>query len=207
MLPTIVETRFSAYLDRKAVPRHIAEKPQQVVAAVEALLRVVRANAPPTASETWWQHVEDRLEVTAKTQAWPIASEIAEACKHVNAEWVKPAARSSDLPAEIEHMARRMNAGEAVAESALYGVNAVQLRRAGLVDEATLRRYRSAAYFARKAAYSREEADRWQAECEAHHEDVAASWDDHLRQKALRDRPGYGAAVPAKAMPGGRFDA
>lgn len=66
----------------------------------------------------------------------------------------------------------RMAAGEHVGEGYLYGSDAVELIARGLVDEPTMRRYRSAAYFRRKDAYGHDAATAWEGAAKQRHDDA-----------------------------------
>ena len=71
-------------------------------------------------------------------------------------------------------VARRMQRGDAVGEGWLYGYLAVRLLATGLVDGETMRRYRSAAYFARKHAYGVDKATAWEDERKDAHDKARA---------------------------------
>lgn len=67
-------------------------------------------------------------------------------------------------------MGRRMAAGDPVSESYLYGREAAELIRRGHVDEPTMRKYRSGAYFMRKAIYKEPAALDWEEAAKDRHE-------------------------------------
>ena len=69
-----------------------------------------------------------------------------------------------------EVMGKRMAEGKDVGENYLYGREAVELIRRKLVDEETMRLYRSAAFFARKEIQTEASALEWEAEAKARHQ-------------------------------------
>lgn len=70
----------------------------------------------------------------------------------------------------FEIAGNRMAANDPVGEAYLYGSDAVELIARGLVDEGTMRRYRSAAYFHRKDMYGQEAATAWEDSAKARHD-------------------------------------
>jgi hypothetical protein len=68
----------------------------------------------------------------------------------------------------------RMAAGEPVGEGYLYGSDAVELIAQGLVDQDTMRKYRSAAYFNRKSIYGHDAAIAWEEAAKQRHDDARA---------------------------------
>lgn len=74
----------------------------------------------------------------------------------------------------FEITAARMAAGEPVGEGYLYGSDAMELGARRLVDAETIRKYRSAAYFARKNAYGIEAATAWEDAAKQRHEEARA---------------------------------
>ena len=68
----------------------------------------------------------------------------------------------------------RMAEGEAVGEGYLYGADAVELIARQLVDQETMTRYRSAAFFRRKDIYGHDAALSWEAKAKARHDDAKA---------------------------------
>ena len=93
---------------------------------------------------------------TYKGRSWPTVSHVVDAM-NVSAKVSKPKQAEGKVeagwrPDTMQIMANRMNAGEAVSDSYLYGRSAVELLKAGLVDRETLRKCRSELYFAAKNA-------------------------------------------------------
>lgn len=74
----------------------------------------------------------------------------------------------------FEITGNRMAAGEPVGEGYLYGADAVELIARGLVDEPTMRRYRSAAFFHRKDIYGHDAAVAWEDAAKQRHDDARA---------------------------------
>lgn len=155
--------RLRDYLARRTIPRGFEGKAEALKAEADALVACVLRKAPREQFEGWWSAVERRLAEDAKTRAWPTEGEISEAAKAING----PRAVRVSEGNELNHLtiaAKRINAGEEVGESWVYGRGAVQLERAGLVTEARMKSYRSGWYFAHKAVYGEEAARAKEAE-------------------------------------------
>lgn len=91
---------------------------------------------------------------TYKGRSWPTVSHMIDAMDRVAKRSGGAVAIADEAPKwsldPLAIMARRMNEGEAVGDEWLYGQNAARLIASGLVPADTLRKYRSALYFAAK---------------------------------------------------------
>lgn len=72
--------------------------------------------------------------------------------------------------------AERMARGEPVGEMWLYGILACEMGARRLIDETTMRAYRSGAFFARRDIYGEKEALAWEAAAKADHEKAKQVW-------------------------------
>lgn len=164
-----IAARLRRFLDRRQPPRRVEGKPQAEADEVQALVAVVTRNAPRDAASLagWWQRFESTLG-EAGTGLWPTEREVRDAAAIVNRDRPKP---RSDGPSVDAHeiAGRRMANGEPVGENYLYGREAVELIRRGLVDEATMTRYRSAAFFSRRDIQTEASALAWEVEAKARH--------------------------------------
>ena len=164
---------LSRWLDRYAVPVHLRGKVEASQAEAECLARVLCKFAPATNYITFLNQVFDHVDFHARTRFWPAVAELKEACCNVSkgAKLLNQTEGALNLrPLAI--IARKMRRGEPVGEAYLWGIGAVELIAERLVDEATMRGYRIAAFNDRKAAYGEEAALRWEAEAKARHEDA-----------------------------------
>ena len=165
-----IASRLKRFLDRRQPPRRIEGKPQAETDEVQAMVGAVARYAPhgPDGLATWWPKFEAALG-EAGTGLWPTEREIRDAAAVANRD--RPKLRS-DGPAFDPHeiSARRMAAGEPVGENFLYGREAVEMIRRHLVDEPTMTRYRSGAFFSRKDMHGEASALAWEAEAKARHE-------------------------------------
>lgn len=164
---------LSRWLDRYAVPMHLRGKAEASQAEAECLARILCKFAPAMDYHAFLNQVFDQVDFHAKTRFWPTAAELKEACCNVSkgAKLLNQTEGALDLrPVAI--IARKMRRGEPVGEAYLWGIGAVELIAERLVDEATMRGYRIAAFNDRKAAYGEEAALRWEAEAKARHEDA-----------------------------------
>lgn len=185
---------FTRWLERYSPPAQIRDNSRAQQDEVTALLGVLLRFSPITGYADFVAKVIDRIEFQMKTRAWPTKGELGAVCSDVR----KSAATGrtdmtgdADLSAEAI-TARRMQRGEPVGEGWLWGANACELIRRGLVDRQTMSAYRSGAFLSRKATYGEEEALRWEAEAKARHEAAKAVVGGENGPR------GYGADVPNK---------
>ena len=190
------------WLDRLAPPRHLSEKPQAAQEEVEALLRILTKMAPQSDYQPFINRVFDQVEFVAKARTWPTVAEIGAACAAVRKETPRPTDMTGENAAKspVEIAAARMSRGDAVGEQWLYGTLACELIASGNVDEATMRRYRSGAFFAQKHTYGEDAARRWEAEMKARHDAARDVWRDrearerrHITIPDKTSKPQFGA--------------
>lgn len=175
--------KLKSYLDRRTPPQGIANNLEAQKNELAALMSTLSRYAPRDGLQEWWAKFETVLGENARTRAWPTENEIATAGKEVRG----PREPSSSEPYVfdgVEVNASRMNAGEAVGDSWLFGRQAVALERSGLVTKATMRQYRSGLYFRLKEVYGEQEAKRMEADLIARHE-AAEALDGPSRQRTV----------------------
>lgn len=162
---------FSAWLERYSPPQMMKEKPDVMQAEVETLLRVILKFAPQEGYNGWVDRMLDRLEYQMKTRAWPTKGEVGSICSNMRKETAQSSGvKAPDPKDELQVMADRINAGEFVGDGFLYGRQAVDLLRNGLVSGDTMRKYRSALYFSMKDAWGEEKARQVEATLIAKHD-------------------------------------
>lgn len=163
---------FAAWLESYTPPRNIAGKPEAMQREADRLLAVLVKFAPQEGYNGWVDNVLEQVSYQMKTRAWPTVGEIGAACSNAR----KDARKTGPVPTVAmdvyELNANRMKASEPVGECYLYGREAVEMIARGLVDEATMTKYRSAAFFARKKAHGEESALRWEAEAKQRHDEA-----------------------------------
>lgn len=164
---------LSRWLDRYAVPVHLRGKAEATQAEAECLARILCKFAPAMDYITFLNQVFDQVDFQARTRFWPTIAELGAACSNVRkgTKLLPERAIEPDL-SPVAIIARKMRRGEPVGEGYLWGIGAVELIARRLVDEATMRGYRIAAFNDRKAVYGDEAALRWEAEAEARHKDA-----------------------------------
>lgn len=164
-----IKGKLKRFLERKSTPRFFEAKPAAADAETDALVDVIASLAPRDADRLrdWWPGFERECGLLCG-HLWPSEKDCAKAAKAApvaslgsGTEWVLD-------PPVIN--AKRMAEGKAVGEAWLYGSLSVEMIARGLVDEATMRRYRSSAYFARKNIYGEEAAKAWEDEAIARHD-------------------------------------
>lgn len=117
-------------------------------------------------------------------QGWPPARVLIaateDAVQVVSAAKVK--ASSAPKPNDpLEAAAGRMRRGEAIGDFYLWGVCAVEMLHRGLVDQATIDRYRAGAIYSRRKVYGSAAADAWAQDMAAKH---ALAQRDHDQRSA-----------------------
>lgn len=172
--------KLRSFLDRRSMPRGLADKPQAIRDELGSLVRCMVRFAPNHDYEDWWVRFEDRLAEDGQTRAWPTEGEIKKAAMSLRGTISRKPAQGDEID-PITIIAKRMNAGEAVGDSCFYGRVAVDLLRSGNVDMATMRKYRSGFYFSAKNVYGEKQARAMEAELISRHE--AAEKMDTVQRK------------------------
>lgn len=191
---TIAKT-LSAFLDRYSPPNAMKGNPETVQAEVENLLRVVLKFAPQDGYHGWVDTMIDRMEYQMTTRAWPTKGELGSVCSNLRKEAAQGKGYTSPTgKSEVQIMADRMNNGDNVGDGWLYGRQAVELEKSGLVSRDTMRKYRSTLFFSMKQAWPAEIAAMREADLIAKHD---AAENLH-RQTAAIEMP---KGEPFKRMP------
>lgn len=86
-----------------------------------------------------------------------------------------------------EMAAKRINAGEAVAEGFLYGIEAATLIKAHGITETQLNRYRKEAYEGRKKILGADMAEEWRASRREWHKVMLRDYYELQEQRRRRD--------------------
>ncbi len=186
------------WLDRYAPPLHLRDKPKAAQDEVEALLRALTKFAPHTEYQAFVRQVFESLEQSLKGRVWPTIAEIGAACSNTR----KEAARTGQASPLVEPddaartIADKMGRGEAVGEGWLWGIGAVELAARGLIGEETMRRYRSAAFFARRDLYGEASAHDWEDDAKDRHESAK-----HVYRQREAERRQKAIAIPDKRAP------
>lgn len=183
---------FTLWLDRYSPRRALQANEQAMSAEVNALMRVILKMAPGSDYLSWLAKVTNQLDYQMKTAAWPTVSEVGAACSNINKAKALHTQRKFPSLDPVAIAAKRMNAGEDIADGWLYGRGAVELIKSGAVSRETIRKYRSALFFAYRDLLGEEKAKLREADFIARHE--AAE-----RLDAAKTEPPKGE--PFKRMP------
>ena len=199
-----LKSKLTRLLGRKSPPRLLDGKPEAQADEIGALLAALKRVAPrdPDRLTDWWQSFEASLSESCG-RMWPTEKEIAQVGRATN-EKLRPIGGVHKSTTQIdpaEQAARRMAQGEAVGECWLYGVSACELIARGLVDEGTMRKYRSEAYFARKREYGEARARQWEDAAKARHEYGRVIWKSREEQRTAR-----AIHIPDKTAPTANMD-
>lgn len=161
---------LAQWLESYTPPRNMAGNPEALQRESERLLGVLTKFAPQDGYNGWVSSVLEQCAYQMKTRAWPTVGELGSACSNAR-KALKPSEKPKPFVMDIYELnANRMKAGEPVGEAYLYGREAVEMIARGLVDQETMTKYRSAAFFARKDIQGEEAALAWEADAKGRHE-------------------------------------
>jgi hypothetical protein len=169
---------FTRWLERRSPPAQIRENERAQQDEALSLIGAILRFAPHSGYSEFTVKALDQIECEMRARAWPTKGELVDVCATLRREID---ARRTDLSAGDRDMspaaiaARKMLAGEPVGEGWLYGTDACELISKRLIDEATMRRYRSGAYAARRAIFGDDAAQSWLLDREAAHEAAKAA--------------------------------
>lgn len=168
-----LRAKISEYLERRTMPRGLADKPKAQEAELGALIHCLTRYAPRNEYGEWWGKVVSQLAENSETRAWPTEGEIKKAAMGVRGKQTKHVAEGDEID-PLVILSGRMERGEHVGDGCLYGRVAVDMLARGLVTQNTLRKYRSGLYFRLKKVYGEEKAREMEAELIQRHDDAEA---------------------------------
>ena len=87
MRDAILKQKFRTFLDRRATPVHLREKPEAMKAEIEALLHRVLSLAPHSGYEQWFTLFAEALDDSSNHRTWPSVNEVRAAARLVNKNW------------------------------------------------------------------------------------------------------------------------
>jgi hypothetical protein len=186
-----IRPKFLAFLNRRAIPRHLDNKADVQRDEIAALLRAVTAVCPDRNYQEWWPRFEDALDEAADYRTWPTVSEIRKASSQCSR-----GVAVSGGPVEFDTNrinADRIKAGHPVGDFWVYGRGAAELLESGLVTEEDLKPLRSKLFFAMVDVLGEEPALEREKAFKAHH----AAAVEMLRNKTRRRQP---VSVRARGM-------
>ena len=137
-----LERRLDDYLDRRTMPRGFSGKPELIDTETDALHRCVRRFAPMERYDEWFNLFEEKLAEDAKTRAWPTEGEIKAAAQAIRPSSMPTGPKTGFDADPLEIAAKRMNAGDPVAETYVCGNGSDLLQRRGMVPSDVMESYR-----------------------------------------------------------------
>jgi hypothetical protein len=174
-----IASRLRRYLDRRQLPRRLEGKAQAEADELRALAATAERHAPRGAEAlaAWWPAFEASLGEISVGGLWPTEREVKDAAAAARPALPRAAA---DTPAADPYAisAGRMSRGEPVGEGYLYGREACELIRRGLVDRDTMTAYRSGAFLARRKLHGEAAALAWEADAKDQHETAKIAFRD-----------------------------
>ena len=168
------------WLERYSPPRSLDGNARAQQDEAQALLGVLSRFAPQVDYADFCGRAFLQMDYQMKTRAWPTTGEFGAVCSKLRKEAGKAGADQGEGVSLVPEVvtAELMRKGKPVGEGWLYGVNACAMIATGLVDQGTMRAYRSGAFFARKSLYGEAAALVWEAEAKARHESARAGFRD-----------------------------
>lgn len=192
-----IQSRLSRFLNRRQMPRRVEGKPEAQADELRALVSAVMRCAPrdPDRLGAWWPEFESSLGELGSGM-WPTEKEVRDAAKACAPQVQALVAEAGDFDG-YAITAARMSRGEPVGECYLYGREACELISRGLVDEPTMRKYRSGAYFRRKDIYGADAAQAWEADAKDRHDAARKVFATRGEEPTRRNiqMPGKGVAA------------
>jgi hypothetical protein len=179
-----VSAVLARWLERYSPPMAIKENARAQQDEVEALLSVLLRFAPKNEPGPWVRRALDKLEYQMKTRAWPTKGELGAVCSNMRKEG--DTGGSTAIVVDMSDCAvagRKMQRGDPVSASWLYGRMACELIAGRFVDEETMTKYRSGAFFARRDVYGEKAALAWEAEAKHRHEQAKAGFNDKSQHR------------------------
>ncbi|MBN8294568.1 hypothetical protein JI664_21525 [Rhodobacter sp. NTK016B] len=153
---SIITEPWETWLERYVPPNGLRANAEAQQQEVDAQLRLLVRQSPNENIPNWLERLTDRLSVSMSTRAWPTLKEIETACtelRRLDYE-ASPDRRQGGWHVDpLMIAARRIRSGGPVAVSFLWGRNAQELLRRGLVSQGQIDDLRDAAVRARCAAY------------------------------------------------------
>ena len=183
MRTEFLTNRVSSLLSRFSPPRAIANNEAAKSDEVQIIMEAVNRFAPSKGYEDWWPKFERELLENHETRSWPLLSELKKAAGKIKG----PQKQFMDLTGDNAEFdpykvnATRMINGEAVSENYLYGREAIEIKRRGLVPEEIFDRHKRSYFYRLEATYGKEKADLMIAEREERTQDALRA----LREKGL----------------------
>lgn len=192
-----IKSIFELWLERYSPPRDMRENAKACQAEADALLRMFTKFAPHSGVAPWCREALDLLDEQMKTRAWPTVNELGAVCRNLTRDKARSmqGAAGDEPRSDVEIIADKMNAGQAVGVGWIWGRGAVELAASRLVSEAVMTRYRSGLFFGDRDAYGDDFARRKEAERKQGHEEAKAVF----RDKDVRTA--RSPVIPEKASP------
>lgn len=189
-----IAERMTAFLRRRAKPRHLQADEEAAAAELEALVRRCARHAPTDqgALAEWWPQFERRLEDIGNGRHWPTPKEVSQAA----ATTPRPATEGMRREApevgswswRLDVKARRIAACRDCCEADVWGPIAVELLRSGRVTEDQIDRARKALIASWVRCWGEEVAARKVADLVAGHASAERIREEKQRQPTPQAR-------------------
>jgi hypothetical protein len=150
-----LEDRFNAFLDRYTPPRNLISNETALQDEADTLMTAFLKYAPTDNYQDWADQIFYELALIMKTRAWPSAREISEAASVLQKKMIGNESRRG-TPHKFDTdaiMADRIKRGGPVAETYLWGRQAVNLLRKGYVTPAEIQKVRDMYVRSAQATY------------------------------------------------------
>lgn len=171
-----ITEEFMNWLGRYSPRFAIRENERAMADEVNALMRILLKFAPTTDYLSWLQKITDQLDFQMKSQTWPTVAEVGAVCVNIAKDKPKGGTAVEYVFDSYRINAARMEKGEGVPEGFIFGREAVEMVKRGLLSPDTLRRYRTGWFLNAKSVYGEEEALRMEREMLRKHDAAEGVW-------------------------------
>lgn len=174
----LITSIITDFLRQYQRPTHLDD--EGCLREIAAIAEEVNALIPTSLTrEGFRDRIERALKQVRRTytmRAWPMPAHFIKAMDATVERSKAVQADTSTGKTPMQIAADRINAGEAVGDTWLFGRSAVELLRSGLVTTAQIKAYRSAMYFAAKDLGGEAHAGAIEANLLQRHADAAANF-------------------------------
>ena len=140
-----INTMTTKLLARLNPPRAISSNPEGIKAEAELLCKTINKMAPSREYQQWFDLFEEAVLSNLETRTWPTIKELKKSAKEIapkRPEFRDFTQEQAWSPDPMTINAKRIKAGEPVADWWVVGTGAEHLKRKGLVSSDDLEPYR-----------------------------------------------------------------
>lgn len=172
----LIITNLNAFLRQYQRPPHLDTDGSliEVKAIAEEINNLISASSNQDALAERVEACFRSLRQNYTQRTWPTVAHFVKAMSEVQSKAAQIESADVETKSPEQIAADRMNAGEAVGDTWIYGRGALTLLKSGLVTQDVMRRYRSALYFSAKEVGGKDYAESFEARMLRRHEEAEA---------------------------------